>query len=410
MNDLILASGDESVDKAADALRAQRERLLSVSKALRSWARQSEGRTRIEAAFALAKSRTEVQVLPDALDRDSFAFNVANGTLDLRTATLRPHNPKDLLTRLCDVEYLPNAKAPTFERFLLDIMGDRQTMVAYLRRLLGYCLTGEVREDALWIFHGGGANGKSTLLEAVAGTIGADYSATVAPDLLLERRGGEAHPTGLADLHGKRLTYTHEIDEGRKLAEGLVKQLTGRDKIKARRMREDYWEFSPTHKIILATNHKPEIHGADFAIWRRIRLVPFDVTFPPERQDKELPAKLRSERPGILAWLVRGAMEWFREGLADPPEVLDATADYRGEADPVADFLAECCVTGADHYKAKAGQLYDVYTEWHRRERGSEPMTGTAFGQRIADRFRKVRGASGVWYVGIAVRGEAADV
>lgn len=390
-------------DEGRDAMAEQSSKLEAEANAFRNWGRASQSRPRMEAAVALARSRGQVLVMPDMLDREPTLFNVLNGTIDLTTGEIRPHRRKDMLTKLCPLAYDPDATAPTWDRFLLEIMEGKENLVAYLRRVFGYAVTGDVREDALWIFHGGGANGKTTLLEAVASTMGPDYAATLAPELLLVKRN-EPHPTGLADLHGKRLAYTHEVEEGRRLAEGLVKQLTGRDRIKARHMREDFWEFEPTHKIILATNHKPEIRGGDLAIWRRIRLVPFEVTFPEDRQDKDLPTKLSAERVGILAWLVRGAMEWHRKGLEDPLEVRAATEAYREEADPVGDFLAERCVAGNDLYRVRAAELYEAFVAWDRRSGGGDPMSGTAFGRRITERFSKVKESSGLWYVGVALR------
>ena len=387
----------------ADEMEKEADELDAVADSLRKWIKQSQGRTKIEGAIALARSRPEIAVKPEELDRKPMLLNVPNGTIELDTGTLREHRREDMLTRLCPAEYDPEASAPTFEKFLLEIMEGKEHLVAYLRRVFGYALTGEVSEDALWIFHGGGANGKTTLLEAVAFTVGPEYTATLAPDLLLVKRDS-AHPTGLADLHGKRLTFTSELGDERRLAEGLVKQLTGRDTIKARRMREDFWEFLPTHKIVLATNHKPEIRGTDHAIWRRIRLVPFEVTFADEEQDKDLPAKLRAEGPGILAWLVRGAVEWHQSRLQDPPEVLAATEDYRQESDTIGDFLAECCLTGDTLYKAMGGVLYDAYKDWIKREGRGDPISGTAFGLRMAERFKKVRQATGVWYVGLGLK------
>lgn len=379
------------------------KKLEGQARMIRDWIKQSQSRMRIEAAIALARSRPEVQARPANFDQKPMLFNVENGTIELDSGTLHEHRREDMLTKLAPVKYNPAAKAPTWERFLLEIMDGKAHLVEYLRRVFGYCMTGDVREDALWICHGGGANGKSTLLDTISYTMGREYAAPIAPDLLMEKRG-EAHPTGLADLFGMRMVYTHEIDEGKKLAEGLTKQLTGRDRIKARRMREDFWDFAPTHKIILATNHKPEITGTDYAIWRRIRLVPFDITFTPELQDKELPAKLRAEREGILVWLVSGAVEWCVKGLEDPPEVQAATKAYRDEADPLADFLAECCVTGSENYRTKAGTLFESFTEWHRRERGGDGMSGVIFARRLAEKFYKSKTNAGAWYTGVALR------
>ena len=162
-------------------------------------------------------------------------------------------------------------------------------------------------------------------------------------DLLLMKRDTD-HPTALTDLHGKRLVACIETDDGRRLAEALVKELTGGDPIRARRMREDFWQFMPTHKVVLACNHRPTVRGTDHAIWRRLKLVPFNVVIPPKERDKQLPAKLREELPGILAWAVRGCLDWQQHGLGEPKAIIDATADYQTTEDMLLNFIDECCV------------------------------------------------------------------
>src|SRR5262249_22300760 len=204
-------------------------------------------------------------------------------------------------------------------------------LIAYVRRLCGYCLTALVCEQFLWIFWGTGANGKTTFLNTLFGVLGADYAMHAAGDFLVAKK--DAHPTERADLFGKRLVVTAEPEQGRRLAEALVKQLTGGDRIRARRMKENFWEFAPSHKLVLCTNHKPRIRGNDHAIWRRVRLVPFTATFQEHQQDKQLAQKLRAELPGILAWMVRGCLEWQRDGLGLPAVVKAATEEYRSEED-----------------------------------------------------------------------------
>ena len=237
----------------------------------------------------------------------------------------------------------------------------------------------------LFFLFGYGSNGKSTLLNAIRDTLGPDYAIESLPELLLAKKG-EAHPTERAQLFGKRLVTTVELEEGRRLAESMVKPLTGSDTITARRMREDPWSFKPTHTIFLSVNHKPEIRGTDYAIWRRIRVVNFEAKFEKNKNaDKELPEKLALERAGILAWLVSGAKDWYRYGLDDAPRIRAATDEYQAEMDIVGKFV-EKCVTGDDAYTALAGELYDAYTEWNKNAVGGEPMTQTLFGRRFAER------------------------
>jgi putative DNA primase/helicase len=374
---------------------------------------KSESAPRINAMLDLARSEPGIPVLPEELDRDPMLLNCKNGTLDLRTGILRDHCRDDLLTKLCPTAYRPEAACPTWERFLTDIFpatGDAAEqpgnldLIGWLQRLLGYCLTGDVSEQVLPIFWGQGANGKSTLLNAVQGVLGPDYTMKAPPDLLMVKRG-ESHPTERADLFGRRFVVAVETEAGGRLAEALVKELTGGDRIRARRMREDFWEFDPTHKVILCTNHKPKIRGADHAIWRRPRLVPFTVIFPDDRQDKKLPEKLRAEAEGILAWMVRGCMDWQRAGLGMSGDVDRATAAYRSEQDVVATFVTECCVTGSPEYRIRASELYGRFKRWCEEAGESAVVSRQDFGTSLSamdgvERFTN----NGTWYRGIGLR------
>jgi putative DNA primase/helicase len=258
----------------------------------------------------------------------------------------------------------------------------------FVQRVIGYAAAGVVSEEVLVILYGVGANGKSTLVNVVMEALG-DYAMQAAPDLLLAKKG--SHPTELADLFGARFVASVETDEGRRLAEGLVKQLTGRDPIKARRMREDFWQFDPTHTVFLATNHRPEVKGTDHAIWRRLKLVPFEVTIPEPEQDKGLPEKLREELPGILAWIVRGCWEWQRDGIGEPEEVKSATTSYRADMDVLAGFIEDRCVVDPDAWAAFA-DLYASYQDWC-EESGEKAETKRRFGTRLKERgFEPGRG------------------
>ena len=230
--------------------------------------------------------------------------------------------------------------------------------------------------------HGGGANGKSTFIAVLQAMLG-DYAKQAAPELLVSR-GGDHHPTELADLFGARLVASVEVDDGKRLAESLVKQMTGGDKMKARFMRQDFFEWVPTHKLFLAANHRPEIRGTDYAIWRRIHLVPFTVTIPEDERDPKLGEKLRVELPGILNWAIAGCLDWQQNGLGVPQAVRTATEEYRQEQDVLADFLAEHCVIDPQAY-AVAGILYKTYTTWCEAD-GANPISRTAFGRRLTER------------------------
>jgi putative DNA primase/helicase len=349
-------------------------------KALSRHATGSEARNKIQAMQALAWSEPGVPVEPDALDRDAWLLNCENGTLDLRSGELRPHRREDLMTKLAPVVYDPDAQAPTWEVFLERVLPS-EGLRRFVRRVVGYALTGDTSEQILPFLYGPGANGKSTLVNTVLEMMG-DYGKQAAPDLLVVKQG--AHPTELADLFGARFVPSIEVEDGRRFAESLVKQLTGQDKIKARFMRQDFWEFSPTHKVVLVANHKPTVRGTDHAIWRRIKMVPFDVIIPKEEQDPQLPDKLREELPGILAWAVRGSLERQREGLGEPEEVKSATEGYRIEMDVLAAFIEDRCVVNA-RAEAGATPLYKSYEAWC-SEMGEQTETQTRFGKRLAER------------------------
>jgi putative DNA primase/helicase len=375
----------------------------SRTKELARHAIASAAETRIRAMLELAKS--EVPVLPDELDADPWVLNCENGTIDLvGSGELLPHRREDLITKLVPVEYDPGAKAPTWEALLERVLPNAEIR-AFFKRLCGYALTGDTGEHVLPLLYGTGANGKSTVLNALLDALG-DYAGQAAPDLLLAKQN--SHPTELADLFGKRLVAAIEVEDGRRLAESLVKQLTGGDRVKARKMRQDFWEFSPTHKVFMAVNHKPTVRGTDTAIWRRIRLIPFTETIPPAEQDKRLPEKLRRERAGILAWAVEGCLEWQREGLQAPDEVRKATREYRAEMDVIAAFIDEECIV-AEHAAATAKALYSAYKAWC-EENGEKPETQRRFGGRLRERgFESGRITTGArkgaieWYgIGLA--------
>ncbi|MGE3807287.1 MAG: phage/plasmid primase, P4 family [Gemmataceae bacterium] len=360
---------------------------------------KSEDVRRIQAMVTLAQSEPGIPVQPAELDSDPWTLNVLNGTLDLRTGELREHEPADLITKIAPVKYEPDAVCPLWLRFQERIMDGNQALIDYKQRAIGYSLTGLTVEQCLYFAHGTGANGKSVELELYQSALG-DYALQAVSELLMVKHG-ESHPTERADLFGKRLVCTIETEEGKRLNESLMKQLTGSDRIRARRMREDFWEFVPTHKLWLAANHKPVIRGQDYAVWRRIRLVPYTVTIPPEERDKHLAEKLKAELPGIFAWMVRGCLEWQRIGLAEPPEVKAASDQYRDEMDLIAQFVDERCVVGS-HYACTAGNLYAEFRRW--AEAGGERvMPQRAFGQQIGKRYERYTN-NGTWYRGVALR------
>ena len=328
-------------------------------KRLRAHATKTESRSGRENMIVLARS--ELAASPDDFDGDPMLLNVVNGTIDLRTGKLHPHRREDMITRVLEVPYHANAECPVFESFVFSSMARRTDLVSYLRKAIGYSLTGDVREQVFFFLHGEGANGKSTLAEIVMRILGS-YAKTAAPDLLMMREQ-EQHATWIAELQGARFVVCQEIAEGKSWNERTLKQLTGGDSIVANRMHRDPVTFRPTHKLWVCANQRPKMREGGLATWRRVRLIPFSVVIPAEQRDKALGTKLRDEMQGILRWAVQGCLEWQAEGLEAPAEVLEATEAYRDESDHVPTFAADRLVFGKGHQVPKAA-LYEAYTLW----------------------------------------------
>ena len=348
------------------------------------YALKCHSRHRINNALELAKGLLLAR--PDEFDRHPYLLNCLNGVVDLRTGNLLPHDPSLRLTQLCPVAYNPDATAPTWQRFLSDVFLGDQDLISFMQRALGYSLTGDTSERVFFIAWGSGHNGKSTLFGTVQRILG-DYAKTVATDALLKRREqADTHPTGLADLYGVRFAIASETEEGKHLATARVKALTGRDRVKARYMRRDYFEFEPTAKIWLFTNHRPVISDTTPAMWKRLILIPFRAHFDPDSPqcDKRMPEKLWAEREGILAWLVQGCLAWQREGLNPPPIVREATKEYQSEMDKIGAWIAERCEVDPKAVTPFA-DLYADYEAWC-REQGDEPMSKRRFGDRLSEK------------------------
>lgn len=369
-------------------------------KILADHAKRSDSNVKIKAFLALAES--EVPILVSQLDANPMLLNVENGTIDLTTGKIREHRREDYLTKLAPVDYKPDAPCDFWHSFLDKIMGGNSELIDFLQRAIGYSLTDDLSEQVLFFLYGIGSNGKSTFLEAIISLLG-DYAKNAEPDILMLRRH-EVHPTGVADLMGARFVSTVETGEGRRMDEVKVKQLTGGDTLKARFMRQDFFSFKPTHKLFLAANHKPIIRGTDYAIWRRIRLIPFEVTIPETERIplREVLTTFKKEGAGILAWAVRGCLDWQQNGLGTPTAVKQATEAYRGEMDVIGDFLDEHCLLGED-YVAKASSLYAGYKAWCEAA-GEMPLSQKAFGGRLTERgFQRTKKRSWWYWVGIGI-------
>jgi putative DNA primase/helicase len=353
---------------------------------------KSEHQQRINAMSSLARSQPGIPALPADLDKDPMLFNCLNGTIDLRTGELRPHRREDLLTKLAPVTYDASAQCPLWLRFLERVTEGKPDLVGYLQRITGYGLTGLSSEQELYFLYGTGANGKSTYLNTLRGLMG-DYGLMSVPELLMVKQS-QTHPTERADLAGRRFVVAIETDDGKRLAEALLKSLTGGENIRARYLFQNFFEFSPTFKILLAGNYKPVIRGADPAIWRRIRLISFDVAIPPAEKDKHLMTKLRAEWAGILNWALRGCLDWQRDGMQTPGVVNERTTEYAKEQDTVTQFLDSCCLELAGA-KVQVGVLFAAYQKWS----GDQETKRQTFSKRLeAKGFRNDLGYANYYF------------
>lgn len=358
---------------------------------------RSEQRPRLEAMVALAATEAEVVVTAEQLDAHPDLLTVGNGTVDLRTGELRPHEPADLITRATTIDYDRSAGCARWARFLAEIADGDVDLVGYLQRLVGYTLTGHTSEQMLAVFYGTGCNGKTTLVNVLQKLHG-DHAVTAPFDTFTRGRNDRGPRDDLARLRGARLVTAAESGEGRRLDEATVKEITGGDRIAARPLYREYFEFRPAFTLLLTTNHRPRVDADDEAIWRRLQLVPFEQSFE-GREDRDLEAMLEAELPGILTWAVLGAMKWYRLGLDPPATVRAATADYRNDEDAIGQFLADVCTLDPDARTIKT-QLRGAYERWC-GDNGEQPLTAREFGVRLARHGIRRGGAGRSQYVGV---------
>lgn len=330
--------------------------------------------------LTLVQSDHAVVVEPSAWDRDPFALNTPDGIVDLLSGTVRPHRG-DLVTQIARTS--PDFKAPrkVWERFLSDVyMGDKDK-IDFMQRMAGYTITADRREQKLFFMFGMGANGKSTFWDQVQWAAGS-YAMKL-PSSTLMRTSSDRHPTELAQLFRKRLAISSEPDEGQHWNEARIKELTGDETLSARFMRQDFFEFSQTQKHVMVGNYRPRLQGGDQAMARRLVLVSHDAVFSGKNRDKDLPMKLRQEAPGILAWLVEGAMKWSQGGLCIPEGVQSASREYMGDNDDLALWMSECCVMDMTAGKTKAALLYESFAHWI-KARGQHAPAQRTWGERMA--------------------------
>lgn len=338
---------DEAKHLTADNAKLERRR----------FATQSKSKSSLDRMLDLAKSLLAVK--DETLDSDPWLLNVENGTIDLRTGHREKHDPRDLLTKVAPVRADRHAKCPLFKKFLKQASGDNAELQGFVQRAVGYSLTGVTSEQVFFFVHGrSGKNGKSTLVNLIRDLLG-DYGIHTQTETLLVKQYDNNIPTDLARLAGARMVTAIEANPSRHLDEAKIKSMTGGEPITARFMRQDFFQFQPEFKLWLVANHKPRVRGTDDAFWRRVRLIPWNVTIPPDQVDGKLPEKLRAELPGILAWAIRGCLKWQQEGLQPPDSVQAATKAWHEEMDHINRFVADA-LTLSPGLKVPASRLFDL--------------------------------------------------
>lgn len=355
--DLVVASGD-----------------VALTKSYRDWYQETGMKSRISHMVKHSQTEKGVSLRASDLDKNGFLFNTLNGTINLHSGQFSPHSREDYQTKLSRVVYDPEAKCPLWEKCLATWMQGNERLVNYLQRVVGYILTGSVSETCFFIFWGDGQNGKSTFILIVKKILG-DLAKGISSDLLMASKKDASSPTYmsmLASLAGARLAIATETEAHTPINESQIKTMTSEEEIPAKFMAKNIFEFTPSHKIVITTNHKPPIQNTDKGIWRRVKMVPFTAIIKDKDKDPALKSKLETELSGILNWALKGCADWLREGLNDPPEIDEAISEYRQEMNPIADFIDDCLITDKEG-DAEIAMLNDTYGRWFQDQKGSKP-------------------------------------
>jgi len=350
----------------------------------------------VEAATWISVLRTKT----DELDRNPWLLNVKNGTVDIQSGEFREHKQEDMITKIANVDYDPKADCPMWKKFVREIMDYKADIIKFVQTAAGWSLSGDISEQTMFILYGTGANGKSTFLNTIMYLLG-DY-ATATPTETFMKKSGDNYSNDVARLRGTRFVTTTEVEQGRRLSEPLIKKITGNDEMTARFLYGEFFNFKPTFKIFMATNHKPVIKGTDYGIWRRIKLIPFTERIPEEKQDKHLELKLREEASGILNWLLEGIANWKQERLRTPKAVLFATDEYREEMDVIGNFITEKCGQKKD-MAIQLKKLYKAYSDWC-EENNEHAVSERFFTLRLKEMgFKQGRTSTERFWVGIGL-------
>lgn len=394
-------------DEATTAVLATLRDALADSlhdKELRAGVVRCESANGIAGVLDIAKAIPELRASSKELDADPYLLNCANGTLDLRTRRLRPHDPADRITRVCTGAYDPTMGQDTWTKFLEQVLPDDDER-SYLQRVIGQAVFGAVREHLFPVLTGEGANGKGTAYGAITHAMG-DYATIIDPSLLMAKQHGAGGPE-MMQLFGARLVIGSETEEGKQLDAPLMKRLTGGDAITARHLYQPPVTWEPTHQIVYVTNHLPQVKGNDPAVWRRVRVLPFDVVVPEEHRDKELPETLKLHADAILTWAVQGWFDYQDEGgMREPERVQQATDAYQSDSDAVKRFIQERCLTNP-HFNVRARELYQEWCTWALQD-GAEKLSEKRFAGEM-DRlgFGSEKTRTGKFWQGLALPAEA---
>ncbi|MEK3995487.1 phage/plasmid primase, P4 family [Psychrobacillus sp. FSL K6-2365] len=364
------------------------------------WAKQCEKR-----AIRMNSIKDMIPLVPaerEEFDNHPFLFNVSNGVIDLKSGDLLQHDRNYMITKISNVEYDKNAKCPEWEKFLESIFktpsGETDhEVIDFMQRVIGHSMTGDISEQLMFFLFGSGRNGKSTFINTIQKLLG-DYGRQTNSETFIKKNNDGGINNDIARLVGSRFVSAIESEEGQQLSESLVKQITGGERISARFLRQEFFEFTPEFKVFFTTNHKPIIKGIDEGIWRRIKLIPFSVTIPKHEIDKKLPEKLTFEAAGILNWMIEGCLKWQKLGLNNPSTILAATDGYRGEMDIIEPFIFDTCLVNP-LAKVEAKTLFSVYEKWC-VENGEFALKNRTFYRLLETRgFKKERGTANKTFV-----------
>ena len=402
-----------AAERVANSIKKEKPELsfstkTDEDKAMNEWYRfQKDSRSHMAKMHMIDEFKKYVIVKHGEFDKEDMLLNTESGYVDLSSGELHDHDIDKKFSHQTVAEYSDNVDAPLWEKFLNQIFNNDEELIHYVQKAIGYSFTGSVDEQCLFILNGRGRNGKSVFSNVVSDVAG-NYAKQMNVQTIVAKKNqsGSAN-SDVARLEGARIVTSSELNEGDRFDESLVKQLTGGDKILARFLYGSEFEYKPKFKIWMATNHLPIIRGTDDGIWRRIKIIPFNIQIPKEKVDKKLEYKLKAEYTGILNWIVQGAIMWQQEGLEDPEAVTKVIEAYRAEMDPLDAFLEECCTTG-QNYSIKARDMYDAYHEWA-KESEEYKMSMTKFGREMSKKLLRVKRRDGWYYVGLKLKEPDSD-